>query len=132
MKHIQKAESVLSRLDVSSDISVPCDRSPGQICRPDGSVEAVITAGSRIVIEDRETGENRVFSPVLYQSCMNPENLFVYTMEVRQKNDTELWVATKYDKSRIDLCHETVSIRRWFPEVHKRDCRYCENCGRCS
>ena len=89
------------------------------------------TTTKQLRITDTVTGENQVFSPSIYQSCMHPEEIKIYEMTVRKFSETEIEIQTHYGTWNVSLEGKKVEISPWKGEIHKVDCKKCENCGRC-
>ncbi len=89
------------------------------------------TTTEQLRITDEVTGENQVFSPSVYQSCMHPETIRIYEMTLQIISDTELQIQTHYGKWTVNLSGKRVEVSDWKGEIHKVDCKKCENCGRC-
>lgn len=82
-------------------------------------------------ITDQQTGENQIFSPAIYQSCMNPQNIRIYEMKILRRSGQKMEIQTHYGSWEIDLSDKLVEVADWEAKIHKVDCRKCENCGRC-
>lgn len=89
------------------------------------------TTTKQLRITDEATGENQVFSPSIYQSCMHPENIQIYEMTLQIISETEFQIKTHYGNWTVNLSGKSVEISDWKGEIHKVDCKKCENCGRC-
>lgn len=106
-------EEVLHKFGVSADERVIC------------------TKTRQLQIVDREDGSSMMLAPTIYQSCMNPDEIQVYPLQISVESDTELTVENRYQKERIDLNKKRVEVLPWEEKIQKSDCLHCVNCGRC-
>lgn len=86
----------------------------------------------QIDVIDKKTKENIHYSPTVYQSCMNPEDIRVYDMKLRRMQKSKLQIVTKYESITIDAKEYEFEVKPWQAIIHKPQCTQCENCGRCS
>ncbi len=93
--------------------------------------KSLSTKTRQIKVTDFEKQENKVYSPVIYQSCMNPENIHIYDLKVKKISAGQWMVETHYQTDMINLKSSDLQVSGWKPEIHKVDCKKCENCGRC-
>ncbi len=73
---------------------------------------------------------DKVYCPVLYQSCMHPEQVTIYPLKVEQDGE-KIKFSTRYDTAEYDLKEIKVELCMWYPELKKKRCNPCQNCGRC-
>ena len=45
--------------------------------------DSLTTTRRQLRVTDSRTGENHVYAPVIYQSCMRPEEISVYEMKIK-------------------------------------------------
>ena len=91
-----------------------------------------ILKDKQLCITNKKTKENQVFSPTVYQSCMNPKDIRIYDMTIQRLSTTTIQIVTRYQSAIIDVTKNNIAISSWKASIHKPDCRKCENCGRCS
>lgn len=96
---------------------------------PDSTSASTTTKQLRIT--DTAAGKNQVFSPSIYQSCMHPEQIQIYPLDIQKISESELKLETHYGTWIVNLSGKNVEISDWKGEIHKVDCKKCENCGRC-
>ncbi len=115
------------QIDITQDTKYPWDKAPGKVITEEGI--HLITAKSQLRIgKDGEHPE--VWAPSLYQSSMNPDYIEIRTLEILIKGNH--WkISTRYGSQIVDITKENIKITDWKAEIHKTDCRKCENCGRC-
>ena len=96
-------------------------------------VDSMQTETLQLKMTDCVTGENKVVSPVIYQSCMNPDDIRIYPLKVMCVENAENTVIAenRYERIQIDLRRQQIQISEWKAEIHKTECTKCENCGRC-
>lgn len=82
-------------------------------------------------ITNQQTGENQIFAPTIYQSCMNPQDIRIYEMKIRRQSERRIEIQTHYGSWEVDLSDKLVEVTNWEAKIHKVDCKKCENCGRC-
>ena len=73
---------------------------------------------------------NELFSPRLHQSCMNPEHITLYPLEIEWDND-KVTVSDHYGTKQWVTGEELPEIQEWCPRLKKLRCNPCRNCGRC-
>jgi hypothetical protein len=93
--------------------------------------KTVVFSHKQLKITDLSTGENQVFAPVIYQSCMNPEDIRIFELKLSLPSEHLLRIESHYGTWNIDLNHKQIEINDWEGKIHKTNCRKCENCGRC-
>ncbi len=84
--------------------------------------------------ERKKKGEQEVFLPLLVQSCMNPEKKTLYSVHIEETvEDGVEYICfsvygrrEKYRRKDVAVSHE-----EYYPEIGKRGCIPCRNCGRC-
>ena len=118
----------LQGIDVSSDTSYPCDHLPGKY--KEKETQFYVTAGSQIRIRKKGAEKWELFSPSLYQSSMQPEKKEIRTLRVEVREHS-LLLQTRYGEKEVDVTDVELEVAEWIPQIHKVDCKRCENCGRC-
>lgn len=86
----------------------------------------------QIDVMRKDTKEKFHYSPTVYQSCMNPEDIRVYDMKLQRIQKSKLQIVTKYESVTIDTRDYEFEVKSWQAVIHKPKCTQCENCGRCS
>lgn len=120
-------ETGLGIIRIEAEYPYPCMPAPGIREEKDGRL-VMITASHVFRIRNGET-EN---SPVLYQSCMNPENVHIDPVQIIMDGE-EICFQVKNQKWIIrDSEASSVEILPWEAKLKKKSCIPCTNCGRCS
>ena len=96
------------------------------ISRTNDTHWSVCTISQSVKVNDK------VYSPVLYQSCMHPEQVTIYPLKVEQDGEKITFV-TRYDKAEYNLKEKEIKAEfcMWYPKLKKKRCNPCQNCGRC-
>lgn len=129
---MDRIDKVFQKLRVQSRNKYKTDPKPMVERGEDGRIRKVITAGDQIRVVEKETGKNQVFSPVLYQSCMDTDNIILKTLLVQRLDDTHLVLDNGYVKQVIDCEKNYLETANWDGKIQKKNCTHCTNCGRCS
>lgn len=124
----QRADTPLGTFTVhpAGYLPYPCAEQTGIFPEPEGGLR-IVTAEQQV----RLGGE--VFAPLLYQSCMRPEEKRILPLTItveaggaggrlENRNTVRLWRAAEGPGD----------IRPWSPVLKKHSCIPCSNCGRCS
>lgn len=93
--------------------------------------DKLTTKCRQLRVTDCRTGENHVYAPIIYQSCMKPDEITIYEMKVTRKSEHQWQIETHYETCLLELQGKDMEAADWKAEIHKVDCRKCENCGRC-
>lgn len=121
------------------DISMP----PAEfVCREEPGVftegERIIKSCKTKVIIKFADGREEIFEPVIYQSCMNPDNKTIVPIVYREfdgENNSrkQFSLSTPYKELRTDHISEVkwVKTESFEPSIKKKSCTDCHNCGRC-
>lgn len=100
---------------------------PSGIRKEDGRL-AIITASHVFRIRNGETE----ISPVVYQSCMHPEEIHIDPVQIRVEYG-EICFQVRNQRWKIPQSEAgTVEILPWKAKIEKKNCIPCTNCGRCS
>lgn len=94
--------------------------------------KSLCTTSRQLRVTEPKTGKSDVYAPVLYQSCMRPEKITIYDLKITRESDCLWKIETHYETKIIDIIGKDMDVSEWKGEIHKPDCRKCENCGRCS
>lgn len=120
-------QTELGMIRVDMEYPHPCVPPPGIWEEKDGKL-LIITASHTFRIRNGE----REISPVLYQSCMQPEKIYIDPVQIRIDSGeicfqvkNQQWTIHKSEAS-------SVEILPWEAEIKKKSCIPCTNCGRCS
>ena len=81
-------------------------------------------------IDQALTWGEELYSPRLHQSCMNPENITLYPLEIEWNGD-KVMVSDQYGRKEWITGEELPEIQDWYPRLKKLRCNPCRNCGRC-
>lgn len=119
-------------MDVGKECEFEVDCEPGFVKNLNGIIRKVISAKSRIVVKDSKAGEEKSFAPSVYQSCMEPDNVVIHTLQINDQGNGIFEIKTKYDSCRINILECDLTVFPWHASLQRMDCRHCENCGRCS
>ena len=100
---------------------------PGNYILPEKAKIEQIDAGHvRIITMDQKVEwKNQSFSPVVYQSCMKPDELKI------QRIGDKLIFQDHYHKGEWTASEGRIHISDWYPRLKKGGCFPCTNCGRC-
>lgn len=106
---------------------------PGKYYNDKGSLERIVTAYECVSIRDKR-GESEKFLPILVQSCMEPEKITLYPVEIEFKEENKevyIYISShgkrvKYRQRDIELSYE-----EYCPSIQRHGCIPCMNCGRC-
>lgn len=93
--------------------------------------KTLATQSRQLRVTDLEENENRIFSPIIYQSCMHPEDIHIYDLKVTKISDIKWMIETHYQTEVINPQKSHLQVADWEAKIHKVDCKKCENCGRC-
>lgn len=93
--------------------------------------KTLATQSRQLRVTDLEKNENRIFSPIIYQSCMHPEDIHIYDLKVTKISDIKWMIETHYQTEVINPQKSHLQVADWEAKIHKVDCKKCENCGRC-
>ena len=104
---------------------------PGNYILPEKAKIEQIDAGHvRIITMDQKVEwKNQSFSPVVYQSCMKPDEITVYPLKIQRIGD-KLIFQDHYHKGEWTASEGRIHISDWYPRLKKGGCFPCTNCGR--
>ena len=91
----------------------------------------MVTKEKQLRIFDEKSGEWEVFSPVIFQNCMRPEEVTIYPLTITLLAEDRIQIETKYQQRDFDLKDKEIELCEWEAKIHKVECTHCENCGRC-
>lgn len=84
----------------------------------------IVTASDEISVD----GE--WYSPIVHQNCMKPEEISIFPLKIYFGE--QVTVQDRNHMVRFRAGGKEVQTRAWKPELKKRSCIPCRNCGRCS
>lgn len=91
----------------------------------------IVTKTKQLRVTNILENNNKIFSPIIYQSCMNPEDIRIYEMKIVKCSHFLWMIETHYEKVELDVRNFQLDVSDWEAKIHKVDCKKCENCGRC-
>ena len=91
----------------------------------------MVTKEKQLRIFDEKSGKWEVFSPVIFQNCMRPEEVTIYPLTITLLAEDRIQIKTKYQQREFDLKDKEIELCEWEAKIHKVECTHCENCGRC-
>ena len=71
-----------------------------------------------------------VLSPRICQSCMNPDKITIYPLEIEYIGEKVLFT-DHYSVKEWKKSDPLPEIHEWYPHIKKARCNPCRNCGRC-
>lgn len=123
-------ETEIGKVEVRSTYPYPCRPEPG-ITEKGGNELTVVTASHSFCIPGHGSEQIRI-SPVVYQSCMHPEQIHIDAVrivveggEISFQVREQRWIIPKSEAGSVD-------ILSWEAKVEKKSCIPCTNCGGCS
>ena len=100
-------------------------------CAAEQKIEHINENHIRIVTMDQEVSfENQILSPRIYQSCMNPEKITIYPLEIECIGE-KVFFKDHYGVKEWKKSDPLPEIHEWYPHIKKAGCFPCRNCGRC-
>ena len=73
---------------------------------------------------------NQLLSPRICQSCMNPEKITIYPLEIEYFGE-KVFFKNHYSVKEWKKGDPLPEIHEWYPHIKKAGCNPCRNCGRC-
>ena len=73
---------------------------------------------------------NQLLSPRICQSCMNPDKITIYPLEIEYIGEKVLFT-DHYSVKEWKKSDPLPEIHEWYPHIKKARCNPCRNCGRC-
>lgn len=120
----------IEQIEAVTNYPYPCDKKTGIYIR--GEILQIITGACKIEFIHRKTGEKRRYEPKVYQSCMNPNQIEIKTLQISMLENTYLVIKNAYETSQIDIADQDIHIQPWEASIYKASCNPCVNCGKCS
>ena len=72
----------------------------------------------------------QILSPRICQSCMNPEKITIYPLEIEYFGE-KVFFTDHYSVKEWKKGDPLPEIHEWYPHIKKARCNPCRNCGRC-
>ena len=120
-------QTELGMIKVDMEYPYPCVPPPEIREEKDGKL-LIITASHTFRIRN---GKMEI-SPVLYQSCMQPEKIHIDPVQIRIDGE-EICFQVRNQQWTIHRSEASlVEILPWEAKIKKKSCIPCTNCGRCS
>lgn len=86
---------------------------------------------THIVTTDQSiTWTGQTYSPRIVQSCMDPDKITIYPLEIECTGDKIIF-KDHYGKGEWKTGEKLPEIHDWHPKLKKLKCNPCRNCGRC-
>lgn len=74
-----------------------------------------------------------VYTPLLHQNCMSPDQKTIYPLTIEQHDSDRITLSDHYHSIILELNNlPDLQIKPWYPVIKKKNCIPCTNCGRCS
>ena len=121
---------VIEQIERRANYMYSCDKKTG-IYRQEKVIQ-VITAACKIEVSYNQTGENRIYKPRVYQSCMNPSQIEIKTLQILMLANNKLMIKSGYETELIPISEVDIQIKPWEAKIYKASCNPCMNCGKCS
>lgn len=100
-------------------------------CAAEQKIEHINENHIRIITMDQEVSfKNQILSPRICQSCMNPEKITIYPLEIEYIGEKMLF-KDHYGVKEWKKGEPLPEIHEWYPHIKKAGCFPCRNCGRC-
>ena len=90
-ENTELCKTIIGTVKISRDLPYPCDPEP-EIAEENGQIRRIVTASHRFRLHDvpavssevPETAADSVreITPIVYQSCMYPERIRIYPVEL--------------------------------------------------
>lgn len=120
-------QTELGMIKVDMEYPYPCVPPPGIWEEKDGKL-LIITASHTFRIRNGE----REISPVLYQSCMQPEKIYIDPVQIRIDSGEICFQVRNQQCTIRETEASSVELLPWEAKIKKKSCIPCTNCGRCS
>ena len=120
-------QTELGMIKVDMEYPYPCVTPPGIWEEKDGKL-LIITASHTFRIRNGE----REISPVLYQSCMQPEKIYIDPVQIRIDSGEICFQVRNQQWTIRETEASSVELLPWEAKIKKKSCIPCTNCGRCS
>ena len=74
-----------------------------------------------------------VYTPLLHQNCMSPDQKTIYPLTIEQHDSDRITLSDHYHSIILELNNlPDLQVKPWYPVIKKKSCIPCTNCGRCS
>lgn len=122
----------LMACDHQKQAAFPYVKEPGIYVEPKTKQQYIIVGAYGLHLSDHESGEITVIEPVIYQSCMKPDEVWIYPLEIKREGDEALLISCHYESYHIHLGKIQLEIVPWEAVIKRSNCSKCVNCGKCS
>ena len=129
-KMLEEISKAIEQIECSASYLYPCDKKPSIYIKE--KTLHVITGACKIELSHKQSGEKKTYEPKVYQSCMNPSQIEIKTLQISMLENKYLMIKTDYETSQIDITDLEIDIQPWKARIYKSSCNPCANCGRCS
>ena len=100
-------------------------------CAAEQKIEHINENYIRVITMDQEVSfGNQILAPRIFQSCMHPEKIIIYPLEI-EYNGEKVIFKDRYSAKEWKKSDEFPEIHEWYPQIKKAGCIPCRNCGRC-
>lgn len=121
-------KTVIGTVKISRDLPYPCVPRPMAEER-DGKIRRIVTASHRFRLHGSQTED---LVPVVYQSCMHPEQIRIYPVELEFTDGKITFRIRDRQWTIPENAAASVEISDWEAALEKKSCVPCTNCGKCS
>ena len=130
-------KSVIGYININDEIEgYETEKKAPVLCDDGTYISSFLT---RIIVKDKYDNTEKVYSPRVRQSCMNPEKKTILPVVIRfifneKHNNTEkIEIVSTNSVLLIDLADTRYEIHteEYIPHIPTKDCSDCTNCGRC-
>lgn len=118
--------------DHQKQAAYPFIKQPGIYVDAKTNEQYIVLGMYSLHLSEYESGEITVIEPVIYQSCMQPDEVWIYPLEIKKEGDEALFVSCHYECYHIPLDKMQLEILPWEAVIKRANCSKCINCGRCS
>lgn len=127
-KNGEVRKTVIGTVKICHDLPYPCVPRP-MVEEKDGKIRRIVTASHCFCLHGEQPED---LTPVVYQSCMHPEQIRIYPVEL-EFTDGEIVFRIHGQQWKIPAgASASVEISDWRPKLEKKSCIPCTNCGKCS
>ena len=100
-------------------------------CAAEQKIEYISENHMQIITMDQAVSfGDQILSPRICQSCMNPEKITIYPLEIEYFGK-KVFFKDHYSVKEWKKGDPLPEIHEWYPHIKKAKCNPCRNCGRC-
>ena len=100
-------------------------------CVAEQKIEHINENYIRVITMDQEVSFGKqILAPRIFQSCMHPEKIIIYPLEIEYIGEKVLF-KDHYGVKEWKKSEPLPEIHEWYPHIKKAVCFPCRNCGRC-